>query len=315
MSDRELTGYDNLDAVSGKPDEEVFLYDGESGRLVCASCNPSGARPAGEEAAQASPRHGGFVVQEAWEASSSWLAAEVPAWTVYRLKDAVYQSRYLSDSGRLFFNAVDPLVPQAVNGNWDVYEYEPPGVGSCSAGSVTFSPRSSGCIGLVSGGGSPRESAFLDASENGNDVFFLTTAKLVGGDTDESPDVYDAHVCTAAEPCFPAEVVSSPACDTEASCRPAPTPQPEVFGAPASASFSGPGNFPPTPPVVRTVAQIRAEKLAKALKVCRKKRRGRKRTVCERDAQHAYGAAHKASSSAKHAENAMRAAGRGRGGK
>ena len=26
MSDRSLTGYDNHDAHSGKPDEEVFLY-------------------------------------------------------------------------------------------------------------------------------------------------------------------------------------------------------------------------------------------------------------------------------------------------
>ncbi len=27
MSERPLTGYDNTDAVSGQPDEEVFLYD------------------------------------------------------------------------------------------------------------------------------------------------------------------------------------------------------------------------------------------------------------------------------------------------
>ena len=27
MSERSLTGYDNRDAASGKPDEEVFLYD------------------------------------------------------------------------------------------------------------------------------------------------------------------------------------------------------------------------------------------------------------------------------------------------
>ena len=47
MSDRSLTGYDNLDANSGQPDEEVYLYDAASGRLVCASCNPTGARPVG----------------------------------------------------------------------------------------------------------------------------------------------------------------------------------------------------------------------------------------------------------------------------
>ncbi len=47
MSSLPLTGYDNSDVGSGEPDEEVFLYDAESGRLVCASCNPTGARPVG----------------------------------------------------------------------------------------------------------------------------------------------------------------------------------------------------------------------------------------------------------------------------
>ena len=53
MSDRELTGYDNHDANSGAADEEVFLYHAseslgtEPSSLVCASCNPTGARPVG----------------------------------------------------------------------------------------------------------------------------------------------------------------------------------------------------------------------------------------------------------------------------
>jgi hypothetical protein len=38
-----------------------------------------------------------------------------------------------------------------------------------------------------------------------------------------------------------------PVCQTADACRQPPTPQPEVFGAPASATFAGPGNFPPTP--------------------------------------------------------------------
>ena len=46
-----LTGYDNTDVSSGEADSEVFLYDATAnegkGSLVCASCNPSGARPRG----------------------------------------------------------------------------------------------------------------------------------------------------------------------------------------------------------------------------------------------------------------------------
>ena len=53
MSAAELTGYDTLDAVSGQPDTEVYLYhaaagSGEAGALICASCVPTGARPVGE---------------------------------------------------------------------------------------------------------------------------------------------------------------------------------------------------------------------------------------------------------------------------
>ena len=37
----------------------------------------------------------------------------------------LYQSRYLSNEGRLFFNSADALVPHDSNGREDVYEYEP----------------------------------------------------------------------------------------------------------------------------------------------------------------------------------------------
>ena len=51
MSERSLTGYSNRDVRSGVADEEVFLYDaasnGGEGELVCASCDPTGARPHG----------------------------------------------------------------------------------------------------------------------------------------------------------------------------------------------------------------------------------------------------------------------------
>ena len=58
MSNRDLTGYDTIDANSGQPDQEVYLYHAETsasgvleaGKLVCASCNPTGARPVGVEA-------------------------------------------------------------------------------------------------------------------------------------------------------------------------------------------------------------------------------------------------------------------------
>jgi hypothetical protein len=313
MSGQSLTGYDNRDAVSGVPDEEVYLYDAADGRLVCASCNPTGARPHGSQYGSGGAYGGEGILgggSGVWN-ENTWLAANIPGWDDYAGGAAVsgaeelYRPRYLSDSGRLFFNAGDALVPQDVNGTWDVYEYEPESVGSCgpaaASGSVVYRPERetasgavepAGCVGLISSGESPEQSAFLDASENGEDVFFLTTSQLVPQDTDTFPDVYDAHVCSASVPCTPS-VVSSPPCDTAEACRAAPTPQPEVFGAPTTATFSGAGNVapqtgPPAKPAVkkktvkckRGVVKRKVKKREQCVKVKSKKqakRAGRNR--------------------------------------
>lgn len=244
MSDHDLTGYDNRDAISGQPDIEVYLYDAITNKLVCASCNPTGARPRGTTFF-----NNGALVGGVFLGSEPWTAASLPPWTnsLYGPEGELYQPRFLSDTGRLFFNSVEALVPQDVNGTQDVYEYEPVGVGSCSTSSVTFGERSGGCVGLVSSGSSPDESAFMDASETGGDVFFITTAKLAPADYDDALDVYDAHECTTAVPCFASEPVSPPACSTGDACKAAPTLQPTIFGAPPSATFSGAGNLSPPP--------------------------------------------------------------------
>ena len=292
MSQRPLTSYDPRDAFSGRPDEEVYLYDGESGRVVCASCNPTGGRPVGTVFGPgAGAAEEGFLGgNRAWSGTGTWVAGLVPGWSLPQ-----YQSRYLSDGGRLFFDSHDGLVSQDVDGTWDVYEYEPSGVGGCGVSSGTFVGVSGGCVGLVSSGASPEPSAFLDASVSGGDVFFLTSAKLLSQDFDTSRDLYDAHECSSVSPCQPVPAAFPPSCSTGDSCKPASSPQPEIFGAPSSATFSGPGNVVPSKskPVVKTTKSLtRAQKLSKALRACRKKPK-RKRVVCERGARRAYGAVRK----------------------
>jgi hypothetical protein len=246
MSDGDLTGYDNHDAVSGQADEEVFLYDEASNRLRCVSCDPTGARPAGVFDHQGA---GGAEFDldrvEAWR--NRWLAADLP--TGDRVGDlrgdaaTAYEPRYLSDEGRLFFNSIDSLVAQDTNGRADVYEYEPQAVGSCE--------QVDGCVSLISSGTSSQESTFLDASgrgpggEEGEDVFFVTASRLVSQDYDTSEDVYDAHVCSGAVPCVSASVLP-PECSSGDSCKAAPSLQPAIFGAPSSATFSGSGNIAST---------------------------------------------------------------------
>jgi hypothetical protein len=280
MSDRSLTGYDNSGPacvpVLGAAEEtlgyapgscsEVYVYQRAANRLVCASCNATGASPQGP--------------------------STVPGLTGAAEVISIYQSRYLSDSGRLFFDSRDALVAQDVNGTGDVYEWEPAGIpeGSpqaCGAATGGYSTATGGCVGLISSGTSSEESLFLDASETGGDVFFMTASKLSPQDTDTSYDIYDAHECTSASPCVPQAASQPSVCTTADSCRAAPTPQPEVFGAPASSTFTGPGNIPPPPPPP-VKRRTRAQQLAAALKACHAKHNHHKRVTCERAARKRY---------------------------
>jgi hypothetical protein len=279
MSKRSLSGYDNRDASSGALDQEVYEYDAESGRLSCASCDPSGQRPAGEFDSGVPP---GPLVDAPILWGGQTLAGSIPGWTSVSLNHAIYQSRYLSNSGRLFFNSPVGLVSGDGNSTQDVYEYEPQGVGSC-----TLAPA---CLGLVSSGTSSEEAAFLDASETGDDVFFLSAAQLSLADTDTALDIYDAHVCSLSPGCAPQALGAPPPCATSDSCRTAPTPQPGIFGAPASETFSGAGNPSTQAPVkAKAKALTRAQKLKKALAACKKKPKA-KRAACRRAAQRRYGA-------------------------
>lgn len=271
MSELDLTSYHNLDVNSGQPDEEVYLYRVPSveipaGRLVCVSCNPTGERPAGVQDSEEANGGLGLLVDQQliWSGANRWLAGSVPGWTGMAVGKADYQSRYLLNSGRVFFDSSDALVPQATNGLVDVYEYEPEGMPEggpymCTQSSSAFSAAAGGCIGLISSGSSSEESVFLDASESGNDLFFLTSAPLVAADHDTAFDVYDAHACSESAACS-SEAVSPPVCVTAEACRVSPTPQPSVFGAAASATFSGAGNL--VIPPVSTIKCSKGKKLS-----------------------------------------------------
>ncbi len=254
MSARPLTGYDNRDVSSGASDEEVFVYDaaGNAGRgsLACASCDPTGARPHG--ALLTSTEGKNALVDKIHVWGGRWVAANVPVWST-----PLYQSRYLSDSGRLFFNSSDALVPSDINGTEDVYEFEPLGVGTCTSASVAFAARSGGCVNLVSTGTSGEESAFVDASESGDDVFFMTSAQLVASDNDSVPDVYDARVDGG----FPAGQ-PVPACEGDACQSPVAPPSDPT---PGSLTYRGSGNPMPllTPSKVTTHKALKCAKSKK----------------------------------------------------
>ena len=125
MSRQSLTGYNNTDAspaAKGARDEEVYLYDASTRLLRCASCNPAGSQPhgvldtesAGEGLGLLVDRPQDWMLTPASKAPTDhWLAGSLPGWTplgVTSAAQALRRPRYLSDTGRLFFNSADALV-------------------------------------------------------------------------------------------------------------------------------------------------------------------------------------------------------------
>lgn len=255
-----ITGYDNVVFANrsreGQAHVEAFVYAAEANRVSCASCNPSGASPEG-------PGEEGILPGSAVGNTVS-----------------TYMLRWISEDGtRVFFDSRQPLVPQDSNGRTDMYEWEQEGTPGCPAAAATR--RDGGCTFLLTGGISTDASLFVDASANGDDVFFTTRGKLVPGDHDENVKLYDARVGGG----FPE---TSLAC-TGTGCQGVP-PGPPIFATPSSVTFSGAGNFtaeggakPKAKPLTR------AQKLARALKACRGKKNQHKRAACETQARRRYG--------------------------
>lgn len=208
------TGYDNLDAKSGQPDSEVYLYRADEEELLCVSCNPTGARPSGRLV-------GG----------TSWVAGQIPAW-----ERSLYASRVLSEDGsRLFFESYDALALRDGNGAKDVYQWKAEGSGGCDGADSSFVAAAGGCVDLISSGQSPSESSFLDAGADGSDVFFTTLSSLLSQD-ESGVDVYDARVNGG----FPAPPSPRPPCEGDACQGPASPPAETI---PSSSVYEGPGNL------------------------------------------------------------------------
>jgi hypothetical protein len=211
-----------------------------------------------------------------------------------------------NDGSFVFFESPVGLTPGAlndvpVNGGGpylaeNIYEWEAPGTevdGKLACG------EPSGCVYLISDGhdttegggvkGLPTGSSveLIGADGSGENVFFTTADRLVGQDTDTESDYYDARINGG----FPAPVETS--CQLENNgekCR-VSGPEPSLFGPMGSATFPGEATLtveikPPGQPKPKLT---RAEKLAKALKACKKDRLKKKRATCERQARTRYG--------------------------
>lgn len=302
MSDRDLTGYDTHDAASGAADEEAYLYHVKTGKLVCMTCAPTGERPHGV-LDQGYTAVGGYGAPLDWQAvwTGRWIAGMLssyhtgPGGKGHGLDD--YQPRYLDDNGRMFFESATPLVREApAPGTVGVYEYEPAGVGSCTTEDQQYESTLEGCVALLSPSDATGEATFMDASENGDDAFFMAAEKTSGAEGPAVYGVYDAHSCEAEADaaCASAPAAEMSGCDTAASCKGEGAASVSASGeTPASTTFEGTGNLMPSGAQVegggKSKSVSRAAKLEHALEMCARKKRAHKRHSCEARARKKYG--------------------------
>jgi hypothetical protein len=202
--------------------EQIYRYDVATNMLSCVSCAPAGTTPSSN--AELTPLRAGE-------------AHELDAETIVGLVD---ERGISADGDRIFFDTADPLVPQDSNTGWRYFDGPRETLEEEQVGRDVYEWEN-GTVYLISSGKSSRNSYLLDNSENGEDVFFATTEGLVPGDTDGGYDVYDARIPHPGDSQPPAAVP----CEGSV-CQGAPQ-VPAPLSAPASATFSGPGN--PMPPL------------------------------------------------------------------
>jgi hypothetical protein len=143
--------------------------------------------------------------------------------------------RTMTDDGRVFFETPDALLPQDTNGekscpfsnlDGNFYNYACEDVYEWNDGTLS----------LISDASGNESSHLIGVTPSGDDVFFYSVSPLVGWDSDDKFDIYDARVDGG----FPEPSPAPPGCEGEG-CRGASTGAPETPGA-GSAVFQGPGN-------------------------------------------------------------------------
>jgi hypothetical protein len=257
-----ITGFDSKGA------REIYLYDKGTDRTSCISCNPAGA-PALFNGKPYAP----------------YVELPPSVNTTYGLRDVS------SDGNRVFFDSSEALVPQDKNEQSDVYEWEREGTGTCTP-EHTAVEDGGGCLFLISSGTSTDVSMFVDASEDGKDVFFVSRSDLVPADKGEAFQLWDAHECSAEAPC---QTNVEPEC-TGTGCQGVPDASP-IFATPSSVTFNGVGNFPPPSSVAVVKPKPKSAKCTKGKRRVRgkciknkKKKKKKKKTKTKKPAHTGRGA-------------------------
>lgn len=273
--------------------QAVYRYDFQTGELTWVSHPASGFASLNEKKdALVTPLLGAAKFQ-GLESSPGATQASSEDWSrqisgeAEREPDGIYKThpgtreyadRY--DAETILFSTSEQLQTGAKSNGPQVYEWHNGTVGMVSAGVQYSTP-----LRLTA----PPP---VGMSASGSDIFFMTSTQLVGQDSDALVDLYDARKNGG----FPAPTEGR-SCSGEP-CQGTPV-SPEPFGSAQSSNTNAEGNltsqgggtlgFEISKPKPTT-----AQRLATALKACRKKRSKKQRVACERQANKTYGAKAKA---------------------
>lgn len=219
-------------ATGGDPCRQIYLYDARTDSTTCVTC-VAGVAVTGDANlfGNSDPRVQGREISTPQEPPRN-LAA---------------------DGTRVYFETTRPLVSTDRNAALDVYEWEDRDLDG------------EGELNLMSPGRSDHDAKFLDASASGNDVFFTTREQLVGIDTDNQVDLYDARVGGGIPSQNPPP--AAPPCVGE-QCQGTASGAPSLAGVGSGGASNGDARLRPRPSfsVARLSARQRA-RLARGLPV------------------------------------------------
>jgi Tol biopolymer transport system component len=251
--------------------QQVYRYDFQTGQLIRVSIGHEGFANNGN-----TPGVGAVIGSAHYKQEGAPTAND--------------ENRAISDNGEIIaFVTAEQLQSTDVAGGPNK---------SCTSQQLNHGPGCevyvwhNGSVNMISDGQDPNGAVYAGMSATGSDVFFQTRAQLVGQDADALGDIYDGRIGGGFPAPSPEPSCSGEACQGSAPAAPA-------FGASGTSSLTAGGNATPgstafpTPTESKPKLLTRAQKLAKALKQCKKDKSKKKRLACEKTAKKKYGKAPK----------------------
>jgi hypothetical protein len=271
LSQAQLTGSENTSTVA-----QLFEYDAQTEHLARVSIGQQSAD--GYVCPSTGIRETGYNCNGNTSDPADVPRMATPSFQLNDTQTMEASNLSVTNDGRVFFASLDALVPQALEGSKNIFEYSAGNVYLVDAG--VDSTMEAAAFGEPGTG----EGRLVSTDKSGADVFFGAVGSLLPQDTDPQLTIYDAREGGGF-----AKQGSVSSCDG-ATCRDlsatASTAKPasETVGSEAGASSKSASKFHS-----RLKSLARRKALARALRKCRTRSK-KSRRKCEATVKRRYGA-------------------------